>query len=359
MSPRVGAAVRRALLPFVAVALLVGAVACDRRRPDLAVAVWSVASGIVVVDLVVVTVARLREGRMAVDVVALVALLASMVMGEALAGVILALMVASGDALEQYAHRRAKRSLSELLSLAPKVAHRLVDGSFETVPVDQVAPGEVLLVKPGEVVPVDGTVMEPAVLDESVLTGEAQSVQREVGERARSGSLNAGGAFRMSASASASESSYAGIVKLVQSAGVGRAPFVRLADRYAVMFVPAVFLIAGGTWLVTGDSTRMLAVLVVATPCPLVLAAPVAVVSGIACAARNGVVVKDGAALEAMGQTRTVLLDKTGTLTAGRAHVVAVATAPGTEAGGRAGAGGVGGTGIAPRARRHAGARGS
>ena len=280
MSHRALAVIRRGLLPFVAVALVAGAVASIVGADDAAVAVWSVASGVVAVELVVVTISRLREGRIAVDVVALVALLGAIVMGEALAGVILALMVASGDALEQYAHRRAKRSLSELLSLAPKVGHRLVDGSFETVPVDQIAPGEVLLVKPGEVVPVDGTVMEPAVLDESVLTGEAQSVQREVGEWARSGSLNAGGAFRMSASASADESSYAGIVRLVQSAGVGRAPFVRLADRYAVMFVPAVFLIAGGTWLITGDTTRVLAVLVVATPCPLVLAAPVAVVSG-------------------------------------------------------------------------------
>jgi heavy metal translocating P-type ATPase len=326
------AAIRRALLPFVTVALVVGGVASIVDARGLAVAVWTVASGVVAVDLVVVTLARLREGRVAVDVVALVALSGSMVMGEALAGVILALMVASGDALEQYAHRRAQRSLSELLSLAPKVAHRLVAGSFETVPVDEVVPGEVLLVKPGEVVPVDGSVLEPAVLDESVLTGEAQSVQRGVGESARSGSLNAGGAFRMSASASAAESSYAGIVRLVRSAGVGRAPFVRLADRYAVVFVPAVLLIAGATWLVTGDSTRMLAVLVVATPCPLVLAAPVALVSGIACAARNGVVVKDGAALEAMGQARTVLMDKTGTLTAGRAHVVAVVTAPGSGA---------------------------
>ncbi len=333
MSPRVGAAVRRALFPFVAVALVVGGVASVVDAPDLAVVVWSVASGIVALDLVVVTVARLREGRVAVDLVALVALVASVVMGEALAGVILALMVASGDALEQYAHRRAERSLSALLSLAPKTAHRLVDGGFETVSVDQVVPGEEILVKPGEVVPVDGAVSEPAVLDESVLTGESRSVQREAGEWARSGSLNAGGAFRMRASVSAAESSYAGIVELVRSSGVGRAPLVRLADRYAVIFVPAVFLIAGLTWLLTGDSTRVLAVLVVATPCPLVLAAPVAVVSGIACAARNGVVVKDGAALEAMGQTRTVLLDKTGTLTAGRAHVVAVATAPGAEAG--------------------------
>ena len=333
MSEGVVAAIRRGLLPFVAVALVAGVVASIAGADDIAVAVWTVASGVVAIELVVVTVARLREGRVAVDVVALVALLGAIAMGEALAGAILALMVASGDALEQYAHRRAKRSLSELLSLAPKVGHRLVDGAFETVPVDEIAPGQVLLVKPGEVVPVDGSVLEPAVLDESVLTGEAQSVQREVGEWARSGSLNAGGAFRMSASASAEESSYAGIVRLVRSAGVGRAPFVRLADRYAVLFVPAVFLIAGGTWLVTGETTRVLAVLVVATPCPLVLAAPVAVVSGIACAARNGVVVKDGAALEAMGQTRTVLLDKTGTLTAGRAYVVAVVTSPGGDAG--------------------------
>ena len=332
VSSAVVAGVRRALLPFVAAALVVGGIASIVGAGGLGVAVGSVASGVVVVDLVVVTVARLREGRVAVDVVALVALLGALVMGEALAGVILALMVASGDALEQYAHRRAERSLSELLSLAPKVAHRSVAGSFETVPVDEVAPGEVLLVKPGEVVPVDGSVLESSVLDESVLTGEAQSVQREVGEWARSGSLNAGGAFRMRAAASADESSYAGIVRLVRSAGVGKAPFVRLADRYAVVFVPVVFAIAGGAWLVTGDSMRMLAVLVVATPCPLVLAAPVALVSGIACAARNGVVVKDGAALEAMGQARTVLFDKTGTLTAGRAHVVAVVTAPHRDA---------------------------
>jgi heavy metal translocating P-type ATPase len=333
VSEGVVAAIRRGLLPFVASALVAGVVASIVDADDLAVALWTLASGVVAVELVVVTAARLREGRVAVDLVALVAVLGAIAMGEALAGVILALMVASGDALEQYAHRRAKRSLSELLSLAPRVGHRLVDGSFETVPVDEIAPGQVLMVKPCEVVPVDGTVLEPAVLDESVLTGEARSVQREVGEWARSGSLNAGGAFRMSASASAEESSYAGIVRLVQSAGVGRAPIVRLADRYAVLFVPAVFLIAGGAWLVTGDTTRVLAVLVVATPCPLVLAAPVAVVSGIACAARNGVVVKDGAALEAMGQTRTVLLDKTGTLTAGRAHVVAVVTSPGGDPG--------------------------
>ena len=324
---------RRALLPFVVGSLVVGAFAFLAGAAEFGVWIWSIAIGVVAVDLVVVTAARMREGRVAVDVVALVALVGSMVLDEPLAGVILALMVASGDALEQYAHRRAQRSLSRLLSLAPKVAHRFVDGMAETVPVGEVVQGEELLVKPGEVLPVDGVVLESAVLDQSVLTGEARSVELDVGEAVSSGSLNAGGAFRMRAGASAAESSYAGIVALVRSAGVGRAPFVRLADRYALFFVPVVFAMAGGAWLATGDSVRALAVLVVATPCPLVLAAPVAVVSGIACAARSGVVVKDGAGLEAMGQTRTLLLDKTGTLTAGRAHVVAVVTAPGWDAG--------------------------
>ncbi len=325
---------RRALLPFAAGALALGGLLSLFGAAGAGEAVWSVATAVVAVHLLGVTVARLREGRIAVDLVALIALIGSLWLGEPLAGAVLALMVASGDALEQYAHRRAERSLSELLSLAPKVAHRLVEGSFETVVVDEIGPDEVLLVKPGEVVPVDGSALEPAVLDESVLTGEARSVPREQGDPVRSGSLNAGGAFRMRAGASAEESSYAGIVSLVRSAGVERTPFVRLADRYAMVFVPVVLATAGGAWIVSGDSLRALAVLVVATPCPLVLAAPVAIVAGIASAARSGVIVKNGAALEALGQTRTVLLDKTGTLTAGRAHVVAVITSPVWDAGG-------------------------
>ena len=163
---------RHALLPFVVGSLVIGGCAALAGAAEFGVWVWSVAIGVVAVDLVVVTTARLRDGRVAVDVVALVALVGSLVLDEPLAGVILALMVASGDALEQYAHRRAQRSLSQLLSLAPKVAHRFVDGVAETVPADEVVQGEVLLVKPGEVLPVDGVVLESAVLDESVLTGE-------------------------------------------------------------------------------------------------------------------------------------------------------------------------------------------
>jgi heavy metal translocating P-type ATPase len=249
-------------------------------------------------------------------------------MGEALAGVIIALMVASGDALEQFARHRAQRDLSNLLSLAPRVAHRSHGGDVEDVPADAVVPRDVLLVRTGEVLPVDGVALDPAVLDESVLTGESVPVDRAVGQRVPSGAVNAGAAFHMRASASAADSAYEGIVRLVRGAQVDRAPFVRLADRYAVVFVPVVLALAGMAWALSGSSVRALAVLVVATPCPLVLGVPVAMVSGISRAARNGVVVKDGIALEALADVRTLLFDKTGTLTTGRPRVIEVATAP-------------------------------
>lgn len=329
MTPVRGA--RRVLLPFVASALVTGAAAVLTGHGAAGRAVWQVATVVVAAHLVIVTVVRLRQGRIAVDVVALLALAGSLAWSEALAGVIVALMVESGDALEQYAQRRARRDLSRLLSLAPRTAHRLVGEGAEgiaDVAAAEVVAGDVVLVKPGEVVPVDGAALEPTVLDESVLTGESVPVERIAGGTVRSGTVNAGGAFRLRASASAEDSAYAGIVRLVRAAGVERAPFVRLADRYALLFVPVVLGLAGLAWAVTGDSVRALAVLVVATPCPLVLAAPVAVVSGIARAAATGVVVKDGAALEALADARTVLFDKTGTLTAGTPRVMGVVVAP-------------------------------
>ncbi|HET6662970.1 MAG TPA: HAD-IC family P-type ATPase, partial [Acidimicrobiales bacterium] len=324
-------AARRVLLPVVASSLVTGAVAAALGYSEAARAVWQAATVIVAGDLALLTAARLKKGRIAVDVVALLALIGSLALGEALAGVIIALMVASGDAWEQYAHRRAQRDLAQLLPLAPKIAHRLTDERMNDVGADAVQVGDVLLVKPGEVVPVDGATFEPAVLDESVLTGETAPVEQSPGGQVRSGTVNVGGAFRMRAAASAEDSAYAGIVRLVRAAGVERAPFVRLADRYALVFIPVVLTLSGVAWAITGDSVRALAVLVVATPCPLVLAAPVAIVSGIARAARAGVVVKDGAALEAMADIRTVLFDKTGTLTAGKARVVAVIAAPGRD----------------------------
>ena len=190
--------------------------------------------------------------------------------------------------------------------------------------------GDAILVRAGEIILVDGLVTSPsAVIDELALTGEPIPVSRHEGEDVRSGTLNAGETFSMRAVATAGESTYAGIVRLVTAAQTAKAPFIRLADRYALLLLPVTVLVAGGAWLLTGDPIRGLAVLVVATPCPLILAAPVAFIAGVSQAARRGILIKGGAALEALARTHTVLFDKTGTLTVGGARLIAVETAPG------------------------------
>jgi heavy metal translocating P-type ATPase len=320
------------LLGVVAAGVVGGLVARAVGWPGMADVVWSAVTAMVLLTEMGGALGQLRRGRVGVDVVALLALAGALALGELLAGAIIALMVTTGDALEQFARGRARRELSALMSAAPTVAHRVAEG-LVTVPVGDVRVGDLLLVRPGEVVPVDGAVAgEPATVEESALTGEPLPVVRGPGEVVRSGAVNAGGAFRMRALATAEQSAYAGIVRMVSAAMAERAPFVRLADRYALVFVPVTLAVAGVAWLASGSAVRALAVLVVATPCPLVLAAPVAIVSGISRAARAGVVVKDGASLEALADVTTVLFDKTGTLTAGRPRVSGVVAAPGENA---------------------------
>ncbi|MEY4793395.1 MAG: hypothetical protein RL724_331, partial [Pseudomonadota bacterium] len=190
---------------------------------------------------------------------------------------------------------------------------------------DAIAPGDLLLVRPGETVPADGTLEDAgATLDESMLTGEPLPVSLQQGARLRSGGVNAGGAFRLRASAGAAGSTYAAIIRLTQAAAQSRAPLVRLADRWAIGFILLTALLAGAAWAITGDPRRALAVLVVATPCPLILAAPIALIAGIGRAARRGIVVKGGAALERLARIRTVIFDKTGTLTPGRPRLAGI-----------------------------------
>ena len=192
------------------------------------------------------------------------------------------------------------------------------------------AVGDAILVRAGEIVPVDGVITSAgAMLDEAALTGEPIPVHRRKGEVARSGTLNAGETFEMRASATAGESTYAGIVRLVTAAQTAKAPFIRLADRYALLLLPVTLLVAGAAWLLSGDPVRALAVLVAATPCPLILAAPVALIAGVSQAAREGILIKGGGPLEALARTRTVIFDKTGTLTVGGARLIAIEAAPG------------------------------
>jgi heavy metal translocating P-type ATPase len=301
-----------------AAGLLGGAVAWAAGYGTAADALWAATSLVALALVLVVMVRSLLRRAFGVDVIAVLAILGAVGLGEYLAGAVIGLMLATGRNLEEYAANRAERELTSLLKRAPRIAHRVRDGAVETVAVGQVVRGDRLIVKGGDVLPVDGMVSEgPAVLDESALTGESRLVERQAGDQVKSGTTNAGGSFEMRALGSEEESTYAGIIRMVREAQKSKAPLVRLADRYARFFVPAALAAAGLAWGISGDPVRALAVLVVATPCPLLLAAPVAVVSGVSRAARRGIVVKGGAAIETLARAEALYMDKTGTITLG------------------------------------------
>jgi heavy metal translocating P-type ATPase len=272
-------------------------------------------------------VAALRRHEMTVDVIAVLALAGALAVDEPFAGAMITVMLATGQLLEARANARARRDLSLLVERAPRTARRRIADAVVEVPVDEVGVGDRIVVGSGELVPVDGRLLTRAQLDESALTGESLPVERAVGEDVRSGVVNAGDPLELLATTTAAESSYAGVVRLVQQAQASSAPFVRLADRFAMYFVPLTLALAGAAWAWSADPVRAVAVLVVATPCPLLLAAPIAIMSGLSGAARAGVVVKGGGALERLAAGRVMLFDKTGTLTVGRPRVTAVIVA--------------------------------
>jgi heavy metal translocating P-type ATPase len=275
------------------------------------------------------------RGHFGLDILAVTAIIATVLVGEYVASLIVVLMLTGGEALEDYAGRRAKRELDALLARAPQQAHRVVDDHFVDVPIDDVQPGDVLLVRPSEIVPVDGTLRSTeTALDESSITGESLPVEKQAGDELLSGSVNGQVAVQMVATARAADSQYQQIVALVAGAAASKAPVVRLADRYAVPFTAFSLLLAGVAWWVSGDPVRFAEVLVLATPCPLLIAAPVAFMGGMSRAARNGVIVKGGGVLEQLARARSAVFDKTGTLTHGAPELVAVRPEPGFDADG-------------------------
>jgi heavy metal translocating P-type ATPase len=270
------------------------------------------------------------EHSLGVDTIALVAMVGALALDQELAGVVIGLMFSGGASLEVIASRRARRELTALVQRAPRVAQLRVDDRLQEVPVDRVQVGDTVLVRTGEVIPVDGAMLSAeAVIDTSTLTGEPLPETVRRGMPVLSGSANAGPPFDVRADRPASESAYAALVRVVEQAQSQRAPMVRMADRYAGFFLPATLLIAGAAWAISGDAVRGLAVVVVATPCPLILAAPIALVSGVSRAARSGVIVKGTPAIESLGEARTVLFDKTGTLTVGTPEVREIVTRDG------------------------------
>ncbi|MBP6669586.1 MAG: heavy metal translocating P-type ATPase [Gemmatimonadales bacterium] len=291
--------------------------------------VWLV--GLVVLGLPVIwrTLWGVLHGRFAADLVASLAILVAALMPDPLPGLVVVLMQTGGEALETYAAGRASRAVAALEAEAPRLALRLQGRAPEEIPADQVRPGDRLLVRPGDLVPCDAVVIDGySHVDASRLTGEPMPVAAEPGTRLLSGSQNIEGPLTVEARAVASESQYARIVQLVRSAQASKSPLQRMADRYAVYFTPLTVAVCAAAYLATGDAARVLAVLVVATPCPLLLAAPVAMIGGINRAARRSIIVRHGEALERLGQVTVALLDKTGTLTIGRPAVSAVLPAP-------------------------------
>jgi len=304
-----------------------GAVAYAVGAHGPAEAMWGATTVLTLGPVLYGMVRQVLERRAGVDVIAVLAMVGALALEEYLAGAVIAVMLATGGALETFAERRASRELTSLLQRAPRFALRVDDGELTSVSIEEVQPGDTLLVRDSDVVPVDGVVMGgPAVLNESALTGESRLVERQPGEMVSSGVVNAGAAFRMRAAATAEHSTYAGIIRLVRAAQEAKAPLVRLADRYALFFVPLTLAIAGAAWIFSGSAERALAVIVVATPCPLILAVPIAIVSGVSRTAKRGIVVKGGGAIEVLARVRAVYVDKTGTLTSGTPSLVRVTT---------------------------------
>lgn len=296
-------------------------------------AVWTAGVLPVLAALLLEILRSLRAGEVGLDVVAALSMTAALVFGESLAAAVVAVMYSGGTFLESFAEGRARREMHALLSRVPRSATRQRDGGLEEVDLDAIRPGDRLLIRQGDVVPVDGTVASAAAfLDTAALTGESLPVRLAQGQDAMSGATNAGEAFDLTATRLAAESTYAGIVRLVEAAQRSKAPMSRLADRWSLGFLAVTVALAGAAWALSGDPIRAVAVLVVATPCPLILAVPVALVAGLSRAAQAGVLIKGARPLEAMARIHTLILDKTGTLTDGRPQIVAIETTAGQDA---------------------------
>jgi heavy metal translocating P-type ATPase len=278
------------------------------------------------VPLVLGLIAKLARREIGADLLAGISIVTAAVLGEYLAGAIVVLMLAGGEALEQYALRRASSVLRALAARMPSIAHRRSAGGLESIEVASIAPGDELVVLPHEVCPVDGVVISGhGPMDESYLTGEPYVMSKAPGSNALSGAVNGESALTIRASRRAQDSRYSEIVEVMRRTEESRPRLRRLGDRLGALYTPIALLVAVFAYVVSGSATRALAVLVVATPCPLILAIPVAIIGGISLAARRGIVVRDPAVLERLDSCRTVIFDKTGTLTYGRPVLTEVA----------------------------------
>ncbi|WP_283680015.1 heavy metal translocating P-type ATPase [Lentilactobacillus sp. Marseille-Q4993] len=318
------------LIGVLAVAVIAFICEFILKQPLWAQIIITIVGSIIAILMFIDMVKTLRAGNFGVDLLAITAVIATLAVSEYWAGLIVLLMLTGGDTLEDYAANKANSELKALIEQSPQTAHQVSDSGVTDIAADEVKVGDHLLVKPGEVVPVDGMLTTgTGTLDESSLTGESRPIDKQVGDQALSGSVNGDTSFEMIAQKEASESQYQNIIKLVKQAEDQPAHFVRMADRYAVPFTLAAYIIAGIAWFITKDPVRIAEVLVVASPCPLILAAPIALVSGMSNASRSGIIVKSGTTLEKLDKAKTVAFDKTGTITKGHLTVTDIFAVPG------------------------------
>lgn len=302
-------------------------------QPDWSQALVTVLGSWIALLMFIDMIKTLRAGKFGIDLLAITAVIATLAIGEYWAALIVLLMLTGGDALEDYAAQRANTDLQALLEKSPQQASVLVNGVIHATSIEAVKVGDRLLVRPGEVVPVDGTIVHGATtLDESSLTGESRPIDKLVGDPVMSGSVNGDAAFQMVADQRAADSQFQSIIRLVKQAEAEPAHFVRMADRYAVPFTLIAYVIAGTAWFLSGNPVRFAEVLVVASPCPLILAAPIALVAGMSRASQSGIIVKTGTTLEKLARVKTIAFDKTGTITQGRLQVTDILPQSGIDA---------------------------
>ncbi|MGG5341096.1 heavy metal translocating P-type ATPase [Enterococcus sp. AZ192] len=295
------------------------------HQPSFAFGIILITGSIMAFSMLIEMIRTLKSGRYGVDILAITAIVATLAVGEYWASLMILIMLTGGDSLEDYAAKRANKELKSLLDHSPQIAHRLLDDSLSDIRVEQIKIGDELVVKPGEIIPVDGKILRgKSAVDEASLTGESRPVNKNLGDSVMSGSINGESSLTIQAEKTAADSQYQMIVKLVKESQTQPAHFVRMADRYAVPFTIAAYVIAGAAWFFSKNPTRFAEVLVVASPCPLILAAPIALVAGMNRSSRNGIVIKTGTSIEKIADARTIAFDKTGTITKGELSVAQV-----------------------------------
>lgn len=288
------------------------------KRPDIAFWIVAIAGGVMAFSMFIGMIQTLKSGKYGIDLLAITAIIATLLVGEYWASLMVLIMLTGGDSLEDYASKQASRELRSLLKNSPQDAHKVSGDEIVDISVDEAELEDILLVKPGEIIPVDGKVVAGnTFVDESSLTGESKPVEKTENDNVMSGSVVKDTPIRIETTKKASDSQYQKLVKLVRESEARPAHFVRLADRYAVPFTIIAYLIGGIAWYISKDPVRFAEVLVVASPCPLILAAPVALVAGMSRSSRNGIVVKSGTTIEKLAKAKTIAFDKTGTLTEG------------------------------------------